>query len=83
MPFYVKANDKMMPRYGKNYCILPGMKAGIVHLEILFEQNKLLPEQFDVRVPENGCRSLLLAKQKDHYILYDLQTNKYLDTVEK
>ena len=83
MPFYVKVDDKMMPRYGKNYCIIPGLHAGVVHIEILFEQNKLPAEKFDIKVPENGYRALLLDKRNDSYILYDLQKKKYLDTKEE
>jgi hypothetical protein len=79
IPFYVKVEGKMQPRYGKNYCIIPQLKAGKVNIEILFQQNILPPQSFTIDVPENGYRGFLLDKQKEGYALYDLQTKKYLD----
>ena len=78
IPFYVKVEGKMQARYGKNYCIIPQLKAGPVHIDILFQQNVLPSQSFTIDVPENGSRGFLLDKQKDGYALYDLQTKKYL-----
>jgi hypothetical protein len=78
MPFYVKLEGKMMPRYGKNYCILSELSPGPIHIEILFQQHADSPQKFTINVPENGYRGFLLNKQNNKYLLYDLQTKKCL-----
>lgn len=77
-PFYVKLEGQMMPRYGKNYCILSELSPGPKHIEILFQQRTLPPQKFTINVPENGYRGFLLSKQGEAYVLYDLQQKKYL-----
>jgi len=77
-PFYVKMEGKMMPRYGKNYCILSELSPGPIHIEILFQQNILPAQKFTVNVPENGYRGLLLDKKDNAFVLYDLVQKKYL-----
>jgi hypothetical protein len=78
-PFYVKMEGKMLPRYGKNYCIISELNPGPVHLEILFQQHAFAPQKFTVQVPEHGYRGFLLNKQEHGFALYDLQQKKYLD----
>jgi len=73
-PFYVKLEGQMMPRLGKNYCILPNLDAGVTNLEILFQQNLFPPQKFIIKVPEGGSRGFLLKKINDQqFALYDLQ----------
>ena len=69
----------MVSRYGKDYCIIPKLNAGLVNIEILFQQNILPTEEFTINVPANGYRGFLLDKQQGSYALYDLQKKKYLD----
>ena len=78
MPFYVKMEGKMQPRYGKNYCIISELNPGLIHIEILFQQRALPSQKFTVQVPENGYRGFLLNKQEHGFGLYDLQQKKYL-----
>ncbi len=78
VPFYVKLEGQMMPRYGKNYCILSELSPGPKHIEILFQQRVQPSQKFTINVPENGYRGLLLAKQDTEYVLYDLLQKKYL-----
>jgi hypothetical protein len=80
-PFYVKMEGKMLPRYGKNYCIISELNPGPVHLEILFQQRIFPSQKFTIQVPENGSRGFLLNKQEHGFALYDLQQKKYLDSV--
>ncbi len=68
----------MMPRYGKNYCILSELSAGTAHIEILFEQNKFPAQKFTINVPENSGRGFILHKDNNAFTLYDLQQKKYL-----
>lgn len=78
-PFYVKLEGEMMPRLGKNYCILPDLDAGIIHVQILFQQNAYPEQDFVVRVPESGERGFVLQKVNDRqFALQDLKTKKYL-----
>lgn len=77
-PFYVKLEGQMMPRYGKNYCILSELSAGTKHIEVLFQQHKYKPQKFTINVPENGYRGFLLIRNESAFTLYDLQTKKYL-----
>jgi hypothetical protein len=79
-PFYVKLEGKMMPRYGKNYCIIPRLKEGSYNIEILFQQNIYPPEQFTIQVPGNGYRGfLLVSKQETQFALYDIENKTYLE----
>ncbi|WP_190277326.1 DUF4476 domain-containing protein [Taibaiella lutea] len=73
-PFYVKLEGQMMPRLGKNYCILPNLDAGVTNIEILFQQNLFPPQKFVVKIPEGGSRGFLLKKINDRqFALYDMQ----------
>ena len=78
-PFYVKMEGQIMPRYGKNYCILSELNPGTIHIEILFQQNVYASQKFTVQVPGDGCRGFLLTRQGVSYQLYDLQTKEYLN----
>ena len=77
-PFYVKLHGRMLPRYGKNYCIISELSPGPVEIEILFQQNAYPSEKFTLIVPENGSRGFLLSKKEGEFDLYDLQQKKYL-----
>lgn len=77
-PFYVKLEDQMQPRYGKDYCIIPQLATGIINIQILFQQNVYPPQKFTILVPDNGCRGFLLVKKSGSFSLYDLQQNFYL-----
>jgi len=78
-PFYVKLEGQMMPRLGKNYCILPNLDEGAIHLEILFQQNVYPPQKFTVKVPAASGRGLILQQINDQqFALYDLQTKHHL-----
>jgi hypothetical protein len=77
-PIYVKLEDEMQARYGQNYCIIPRLAPGIIHLQVLFQQNKFPPQNFTVVVPEHGQRSFLVTKKDDAFALYDLRQGFYL-----
>ncbi len=78
-PFYVKLEGQMMPRLGKNYCIIPNLDTGIIHVQILFQQNAYPEQEFTIRVPEAGARGFALQKINDRqFALYDLQSGKFL-----
>ena len=81
-PFYVKMEGQMLPRYGKNYCIISELVPGPIHIEILFQQRVLPSQKFTVDVPENGYRGFLLNKKDHGFDLYDLQEKKYIEPVE-
>ena len=83
MPFYVRIGDKMQPRYGKNYSIIPKLPAGPVTIEILFQQNAYPAQVYTIDVPANGNRGFLLNKHNNTYELYDLSTHTYLTTDKK
>ena len=78
VPFYVKFEGDMQPRYGKNYCIIPKLIAGPVHVQILFQQNIFPPQEYIIRVPDSGSRSFRLTKTAGAYSLYDIQQHFYL-----
>ena len=82
-PFYVKLEGEMQPRYGKNYCILPELAPGPIHLEILFQQNAYPAQQFTVLIPENSSRGFLLTQKEGVFSLYDLQQQFYLPAGNK
>jgi len=77
-PFYVKLEDAMQPRFGKNYCIIPKLAPGPARIEILFQQNIYPSRKFTVQIPEGGSRGFLLVKLDGGYALYDLQQDFYL-----
>lgn len=83
MPFYVRIGDHMQPRYGKNYCIVPGLDSGVVTVEILFQQQVLPAEFFGIPVAGNGGQGFLLVKQNETYKLYDMARKTYLDPIKK
>ena len=78
IPFYVKLEGEMLPRYSKNYYIIPELEAGPIHLQILFQQNQYPPQNFTVLVPENGYRGFLLTRKDNSFSLYDIQQRFYL-----
>lgn len=77
-PFYVKLEDNMLPRYGKNYNLIPQLAPGPINVEILFQQNIYPPQKFTIVVPENGYRGFLLLKKGSIFSLYDINTGKTL-----
>ncbi|MBS1782532.1 MAG: DUF4476 domain-containing protein [Bacteroidetes bacterium] len=77
-PFYVKLEGEMLPRYSKNYYILPQLEAGPIHVQILFQQNEYPVQNFTVLVPENGSRGFLLTRKENTFSLYDIQQRFYL-----
>jgi hypothetical protein len=78
-PFYVKLEGQMLPRLGKNYCIIPNLDAGITNIEILFQQNKFPAQKFVIRVPAEGSRGFVLQKVNERqFALYDMQQGIYL-----
>lgn len=78
IPFYVKLEGEMLPRYGKNHAIISRLEPGMINLEILFQQNAHPPHAFRIKVPENGNRSFLLTKRAEGFALFDLQQGFYL-----
>ena len=78
VPFYVKLEGEMQPRYGKNYCIIPKLAPGEVNIEILFQQNQYPPQKFTILVPANGYRGFMLTPKDGAYALFDLQQSFYL-----
>jgi hypothetical protein len=77
-PFYVKIKDHMLPRYGKNYCIISELNPGPIRIQVLFQQHAYPPQEFTINVPYNGNRAFLLNRQGNSFALYDLQQKKYL-----
>lgn len=78
VPFYVKFEDQMLPRYGKNYSIIPQLAPGVINVQILFQQNIYPPQKFAISVPENGFRGFLLMRKNNAFTLYDIQQQFYL-----
>lgn len=78
IPFYVKLEDYMLPRYSKNYCIIPQLAPGLIHLQILFQQNQYPAQSFNIQVPADGYRGFLLTKLETGFALYDIQQHFYL-----
>lgn len=83
IPFYVKFEGEMLPRYGKNYSIIPMLAPGPIHIEILYEQNRYPAQKYVIQVPENGYRGFLLLKRNNIYALYDIQQQFYLHSGNK
>lgn len=79
IPFYVKVDSVMQPRYGKNYCIAPKLTAGKHNIAILFQQNAYPAQYYTVDIPENGQKGFLLNRQGDDFSLYDLATKTILN----
>lgn len=78
-PFYVKMEGQMVPRLGKNYCIISNLDAGVTNIEVLFQQNKYPAQKFAVKVPAGGNRGFLLQKVNDRqFALYDIQQGTHL-----
>ncbi len=77
-PIYVKLEGEMQPRYGQHYSILPRLAPGVINVEILFQQNKFLPQKFALLVPEGSQRSFLLTQRPDGWALFDLQQKFYI-----
>lgn len=78
-PFYVKMEGQMLPRLGKNYCIIPNLDAGVTNIEILFQQNDYPAQKFALNIPAGGRRGFVLQKVNDRqFALYDLQQGNYI-----
>ena len=88
LPFYVRVAGKMLPRYAKDYCIVPLLKGGEVEIEVLFEQNKSRTEFFSLSVTEGGQKGFLLTKKcndcvENQYYLCDISTGDVLKPIIK
>lgn len=83
IPFYVKLNGTMQPRYGKNHSIVSGIPAGTHDIEILFQQNKQSSLHFTVQVHEDSPLTYLLYGQSGNYSLFDLYSKKYIQPDKK
>lgn len=77
-PFYVKLEGEMLPRYSKNYYIIPELGPGPVNLQILYQQNEYPPQTYQILVPKNSHRGFMLAKNNNAYALYDIQQKFFL-----
>ncbi|WP_276134074.1 DUF4476 domain-containing protein [Polluticoccus soli] len=82
-PFYVKYEDEMLPRFGKNYYIISELAPGPVNIEVLFQQNVYAPQKFTVNVPDNGFRGFLLTKKGADFSLYDIHRQFYIPAGNK
>src|SRR5687768_3543627 len=78
IPFYVKLEDDMLPRFSKNYSIIPQLAPGPIKLQILFQQNQYPPQTFNIQVPEDGYRGFLLTRKDNGFALFDLQQRFFL-----
>ena len=78
IPFYVKLEDDMLPRYSKNYTIIPQLAAGAINIQILFQQNEYPVQRFTIQVPQDGYRGFLLTKRDNAFALFDIQQHFYL-----
>lgn len=83
IPFYVKLEDVMLPRYGKNYNLIPQLAPGPISIQILFQQNAYPAQKFTIVVPENGFRGFLLLNKDGAYKLYDIHQQFYLQPGNK
>lgn len=77
-PFYVKLENEMMPRYGKNFSIISELAPGPIHIQILFQQNAYPPVNFTLNVPDNGFRGLMLTRKGNDFSLYDIYYKFYI-----
>ncbi len=82
-PFYVKFEDQMLPRYGKNYSIIPQLAPGVINIQILFQQSVYPAQKFAISVPEGGFRGFLLMKKDNNFVLYDIHQQFYLHSGNK
>lgn len=78
VPFYIKFEDQMLPRYGKNYNIIPQLAPGAVNIQVLFQQNMYPAQKFTIVVPEDGFRGFLLMQKNGSFALYDIHQKFYL-----
>lgn len=83
IPFYVKIDSVMQPRYGKNHCIVPRRPAGKVNVQILFQQNAYPAKFFTIDMPAKGHRGFLLNRQDEAFTLYDLDTKATINPLDK
>lgn len=77
-PFYVKLEDQMMPRYGRNYNLIPQLAPGVINIQILFQQNAHPPQNFTILVPEAGYRGFQLVNSGGNFALYDIHQQLYI-----
>lgn len=68
----------MLPRYGKNYNIIPQLAPGAVNIQVLFQQNMYPAQKFTIVVPEDGFRGFLLLQKNGSFALYDIHQQFYL-----
>lgn len=68
----------MLPRYGKNYHIIPQLAPGAVNIQVLFQQNMYPAQKFTIVVPEDGFRGFLLLQKNGAFALYDIHQQFYL-----
>ncbi len=78
IPFYVKFEGEMLPRFGKNYYIISELAPGPITLEVLFQQNAYPAQKFMVQVPDGGFRGFLLMQKDGSFKLYDIHRQFYL-----
>lgn len=83
IPFYVKFEDEMLQRFGKNYYIISELAPGPITIEILFQQNMYAPQKFTVYVPENSFRGFLLMQKEGKFTLYDIHRQFYIPAFNK
>ncbi len=83
IPFYVKIDSVMQPRYGKNYCIVPKVHAGKVNVEILFQQNAYPAHHFIINMPADGHKGYFLSRQDDKFTLTDIATKTIIDPADQ
>lgn len=76
--FYVRYAGEMLPRYSKNYTIIPQLGSGPMQIEILFQQNEYPPLTFNIQIPDNSSRGFLLTRYENSFALYDIQQRFYL-----
>lgn len=77
-PFYVKFEGEMLPRYGKNYIIIPMLAPGPVNIEVLFQQNRYPAQKYVIQVPESGFRGFILKNNSGTFSLYDIYQKYYI-----
>lgn len=83
LPFYIKLDGSMQPRYGPNHCIITGVTNGLHQLEILFQQNKHEPVYFNVTMNEDTALAYLLYERENIFTLYDLNSKNYIQPTIK
>lgn len=78
VPIYVKVEEMMLPRLGKNYALISQLAPGPMHIEVLFQQNEYEPASFHILVPENGKRAFVISRKDNQTLLFDVEQNFYL-----